>query len=406
MPEPMNDSRIEAADRLAFAQAIQAQPLWTHMQSAASAFALDENILLHAGPAFASIGNIPQPIMNSACVAAVYEGIAANFDQAEAMIRAVEIELKPAQDYAVVTPLAAVVSASMPLHCVEDATDPGIRSYAPINGGSRPSLRLGLRSDDVLEHIRWLNGAFCDLLQSGLDQAIELMPIAASGLRHGDDCHGRTPHATGVLMAELERGIRAGIQDANSKQFIESSPSLFLNLWMAATKCIMRRASGIEASSFITAAAGNGVETGIQISAFPGRWFTTDATPPRGRFDIEVPLSRAQGAIGDSAVIEALGLGAMAIHLSPQQQTGLGAFLPENYRERIENLTLGAHPGFSGLDCKIGLSARAAVDLGYGPMIGLGIVDAQGELGRLGGGVYDMPVTPFADAMMALQSKT
>ena len=405
MPETMSNTRIEAADRLAFAQAIKAKPVWNHMQSAAAAFALDENILLHAGPAFASIEYIPRPIMNSACVAAVYEGIAADFDQAEAMIRATEIELKPAQDYALVTPLAAVVSASMPLHRVEDATDPSIRSYAPINGGSRPSLRLGLRSDEVLEHLRWLNGAFCDLLRSGLNQAIELIPIAASGLRHGDDCHGRTPHASRVLMAELERGIHGGIQDSNSKQFIESSPSLFLNLWMAATKCIMRRASGIEASSFITAAAGNGVETGIQISAFPGRWFTTDATPPRGRFDVDLPEQRGLGAIGDSAVIEAFGLGAMAIHLSPQQQTGLGAFLPENYRERIEKLTLGAHPGLSGLDCKIGLSAMAAVDLGYGPMIGLGIVDAQGEVGRLGGGIYDMPVTVFADAMTALKSR-
>ncbi len=400
MPET---TRIADADRLAFAQAIQAQPLWTQMQSAASAFSLEQNILLHAGPAFKSVETIPRPIMNSACVAAVYEGIAADFDQAEAMIRAAEIDLKPAQDYAVVTPLAAVVSASMPMHRVEDATDPGIPTYAPINGGSRPSLRLGLRSEAVLEHIRWLNGAFCDLLQSGLNRGIELIPIAASGLRHGDDCHGRTPHASGVLMVELEQGIQGGIQDSNSKQFIASSPSLFLNLWMAATKCIMRRASAVEASSFVTAAGGNGVEMGIQISAFPGRWFTTAAMPPRGRFDIEVPLSRGLGAIGDSAVIDALGLGAMAIHLSPEQKKGLGDFLPENYRERIEKLTLGAHPGLSGLDCKIGLSARAAVELGYGPMIGLGIVDAQGELGRLGGGIYDMPVTPFADAMTALK---
>lgn len=399
----MSSSSMHPADQAAFAAAIQAQPVWDRIESAAAAFGLSENILLHAGPAFASLDMISRPILNSACVAAIYEGIADDFDRAEAMIRAGEIELKPAQDYATVTPLAAVVSASMPLHRVIDVSDPGNRIYAPINGGGRPAMRLGLRSQAVVEHIRWLNSDFCDLLNSSLSTPLALLPIARAGLQQGDDCHGRTPHSTRVLMTELEQRVAGGFDDANTRDFIDSSPSLFLNLWMAASKCIMMRASGIEGSSFVTAAGGNGVETGIQISALPGRWFSAAALPPNGRFDIDLPLQRALPAIGDSAVVEGLGLGAMAIELAPEQLKGLGEFLPDDYRDRGIRLLAGEHPQLSGLDCRVGLLARAVLEYRHGPVIGLGILDIDGEKGRLGGGIYDMPVTVFGDAMAALE---
>lgn len=394
---------MHPADQAAFAAAIQAQPVWDRIESAAAAFGLGENTLLHAGPAFASVDMISRPILNSACVAAIYEGITDDFDRAEAMIRAGEIELKPAQDYATVTPLAAVVSASMPLHRVIDASDPGNRIYSPINGGGRPAMRLGLRSRAVVEHIRWLNSDFCDLLNSSLSTPLALLPIARAGLQHGDDCHGRTPHSTRVLMAELEQRVAGRFDDANTRDFIDSSPSLFLNLWMAASKCIMMRASAIEGSSFVTAAGGNGVETGIQISALPGRWFSAAALPPNGRFDIDLPSQRALPAIGDSAVVEGLGLGAMAIELAPEQLKGLGEFLPDDYRDRGTRLLAGEHPQLSALGCRVGLLARAVLEYRHGPVIGLGILDIDGEKGRLGGGIYDMPVTVFRDAMAALE---
>ena len=137
---------------------------------------LPQNVLLHAGPAFGSPEQITLPILNSACVAAVYEGVAKDFDQAEAMILSRELLLKPVQDHDVVTPLAAVVSVSMPLHTIYDAWGGQQRIYAPINGGSRPAIRLGLRSTTVLEHTRWLNTRFLDVLQNGIAEGIALVP--------------------------------------------------------------------------------------------------------------------------------------------------------------------------------------------------------------------------------------
>lgn len=393
---------LHPADRLAFDRAMVTQPVWNRFNTAAKALRLPRNVLLHAGPAFAGLDQITMPILNSACVAAVYEGIARDFDQAEAMIMAGEIELKPAQDHDVVTPLAAVVSASMPLHTVYDAWRGVERTYAPINEGSRPAMRTGVRSEAVLAHLRWLNTRFRDVLQSGIAEGIALVPLAVIGLMGGDDCHGRTQAATSALVAEIKDRRRGSIADADVLDFMATSPSLFLNLWMAATKCMMKLAQGIEGSSFITAAGGNGREIGVQVSGLPGRWFTTPAHPPSGRFDVDLGQDRALGAIGDSAVVEAFGLGAMAIQLSPAQQNNFAAYLPDNREARSAALSVGAHPYFRALDVRLGGTARGAVAAGAGPIIGLGILDRLGKAGRLGGGIYDMPVAPFARAMAAL----
>ncbi|WP_166417139.1 YlbE family protein [Cochlodiniinecator piscidefendens] len=395
---------LHPADQLAFDKAMVTQPVWNRFNTANDAFGLERNVLLHAGPAFGSPDLVTKPILNSACVAAVYEGIAKDFDQAEAMIMAGEIILKPAQDHDVVTPLAAVVSASMPLHTVYDAWRGAQRVYAPVNGGNRPAMRLGLRSEAVLEHIRWLNTRFVDVLQSGIAEGIALVPLAAVGLAGGDDCHGRTPVAGAALAAELIDRTPGGITDEDALQFMHGSPSLFLNLWMAATKCMMKLAEGINGSSFITAAGGNGAETAIQVSGLPGQWFTVTADAPKGDFDVDLPTDRALGAIGDSAVVDAFGLGAMSIELNPEQKAMIAGNLPDDATARASGLSVGAHPYFRALDLKLGSTARAAVTLGNGPMISLGILDRLGEAGRLGGGIYDMPVSPFREALGALEN--
>ena len=172
---------------------------------------------------------------------------------------------------------------------------------------------------------------------------------------------------------------------------------------MAATKCMMKLAEGVDGSSFITAAGGNGREIGIQISGLPGQWFTVAASAPKGKFDVDLPEDRSLGAIGDSAVVEAFGLGAMVIELSPEQKKLLSAYLPDDAAVRTSRLSVGAHPNFRNHTIKLGSTARAAVGAGAGPVIGLGILDRLGKVGRLGSGIYDMPVDPFFAAVSALK---
>ncbi len=394
---------MHPVDRLAFDRAMVAEPVWNRIETARDAIGLEENVLLHAGPPFKHNDEVSRPILNSACVAAVYEGLASNFDQADAMINDGEIVLAPAQCHDVVVPLAAVVSASMPMHAVYDAHRGRANVYTPFNGGNAPALRLGLRSEAVLEHVRWLNGPFADILDKGIAEGIALIPIAADGLRGGDECHGRTAHATQALVSELEERTRGGIIDERSVEFMKRSPSLFLNLWMAATKCAMKVAEGVHGSCLVTAAGGNGETAGIQVSAMPRRWFTVQAAPPCGRIEVNVPAHRSLGAIGDSAIIDAFGLGAMALHMSPQQEMALEGALPEDASERPNLLMMAEHLGFRGLNLKFGLSARNVAKSEKRPLISLGILDVKGEAGRLGLGIYEMPTAPFANAVEALK---
>jgi len=398
-------AKLHPADLLAFDRLSVVQPFWKGFDTAAHHCGVADNVFLHAGPAFKSIEAICQPILNSAAVGAVFEGLAPDLDRALAMIRAGEIELRPAQDHGVVTPLAAVVTPHMPLHYVYDGNHGRSVCLTPINGGNGPAIRLGQISENAVAHLHWINGPVMDGLAAGLGEGLELIPFASAGLAAGDDCHGRTIEATRLLVAEINARTKGGMTNAEVRAFLEQSPSMFLNLWMAASKCLMSVASGIAGSSLITAMGGNGVEVGLQIAGLPDQWFTAPASPPNGQIAENIDSARRLGAIGDSAIVEALGLGAMNITQSPEQMKALGAFAPADFEQRIEVLRLGPHLDFNTAAPPIGITAREVVAYSAGPMVALGIIDREGELGRIGGGIFDPPMEMFTAAMSALNGR-
>ena len=71
----MSETLLHPADRAAYEKMQAAEPVWDGLDTAGNALSLDRQVLLHAGPPFASAENISKPILNSACVASVYEGI-------------------------------------------------------------------------------------------------------------------------------------------------------------------------------------------------------------------------------------------------------------------------------------------------------------------------------------------
>jgi hypothetical protein len=397
-------------DAAALDAILAVRPVWRSLVPAREAVGLEPTTLLHAGPAFASPAEITRPVLNSAVVAAVFEGLAADFEAAEAMIRAGEIALAPAQDLAVVTPLAAVVSSSMLLHVVADAagSDAGgaaPAAYAPINGGSGPAMRLGLRSEAVLEHIRWLNGPMAEVFDRALTGEIDLIELAAHGLTQGDDGHGRTPAATAELSDRLSPAMGDDASAEAARRFLAEGPSFFLNLWMAGCKCILGAAAGIPGASLVVTAGANGTETGIQVAGLPGRWFTARARPPHGDLGGQ-PANRALGAIGDSAIVDALGFGAMAMAYAPEQRFLLQPFMPAGGLSLPGVLLRRVHPGFGELDLRVGLCARRVVASGRRPAVSLGILDAEGTAGRLGGGIFEVPAALFEAAVAALDRQT
>lgn len=394
----MNSGTEPAADAESVARVLRVEPQWRGIAPAAQAVALETKTLLHAGPPLA--GPPCKPILHSACLAALFEGWATDLDDAAAKIGAGDIALRPAQDRDVVVPLAGVVSPSTQLAVIGDANAPDRRFYTPLNEGQTQALRLGRRDTGVLNHLRWLNGVGAREIGAALREPVALLPIADQALKDGDDCHGRTLSASAQVADLLAK--RAA--PAAAIDFVRAAPAFFLNLWMAATGLMMRAADGIAGSSFIRAAAGNGTEFGIQVAGLPGRWFTAAATPPQGAIDAAAAGAAGVGAIGDSAVVDCFGLGGMAMAFAPAVRANLANHLPANAADRPALLLAQPHPRLTLSGARVGLTARRVVAAGTTPLVTLGIIDRDGRLGRIGGGIYEAPLSVFTAAVAALDA--
>ncbi len=366
------------------------RPVLAGHRRAKDVLGLHHNILLHAGPPFPRPSKITVPIMNSACAALVFEGVARDYDEARRLIKHSEVELEPAQNYDVVVPLAGVVSGSMWLHEITDSAGTERCAYAPLNGGNGPAMRLGQYNDDVVAHLHWLNGEFMDAIGSVHTKNIDLIDIARRALSEGDDCHGRTVAGTKHLLKQWQPEIE---RFPTAYRFLSESPMFFLNLWMAACKCMLNAGDRM-GSSLITAAGANGFEFGLQIAGIPRGWFTFEASAPQGNLG-DYSEDRALGAIGDSAIVDMAGFGAMALSLAPEQLKNLEPYVPDDALKLPRLLMPMIHPGFGDLDLRVGVCARIVAYAGKTPLVALGIIDRQGLAGRIGGGIYRYPAQVF-----------
>jgi Protein of unknown function (DUF1116) len=379
---------LHPADREALRRMHAAAPVWRGVTLACDAMAFPDRTILHAGPPVRG-GAIAQPLAHSAIMAILFEGWAKDARDAAAMLEAGEVLLRPAQDHRAMVPLAAVLSPNMAVQVVADAQNPDNVLFSPLNGGMTFAQRFGLCGQQILSHLRWINGNLAATLQIIADQEIPLIDIADAALQEGDDCHGRTAVGTNRLIHIIASRLGG---DTPERRFLDRSPGFFLNLWMAAVKCIATAGEG-EGSSIITGLGGNGVEVGLKLGGTGDRWFVTVAEPPSGSLQSGHREEERLGAIGDSALVDALGFGAMA-STSPPANDGPAAPL-------VDLLPL-QHPMFSRAKLRVGIPARNIVRHASPPRIVLGILDRSGKSGRIGGGIYRPPLELFAKATASL----
>ena len=386
----------EQPDAAAVARILKVAPELRGLALARHAVGLRSHELLHAGPPIGEPADTCVPIVHSAITAIRFEGWADTVDAASALLRSGAVRLRPAQDCGCVVPLADVVSPSMWLQEVGDACAT-TAAWSPINGGSEHVLRVGVLGEDVLAHLRWINGPFARALRGALSEPIAILSLADAGLSGGDDCHGRTSVATAELAARLERRW-TGVDAQACRDFMRRAPSFFLNVWMAASKSMLDAARGIAESSVIVAAGGNGMAFGIQIAAAPGKWFTAPADPPAVAAGGLPANATPLGAIGDSAIVDCLGLGAMTTPTSAAVAPPPFANLFPDAVCAPTRLLMSAHPGFPRMRPLVIASARRAADSAQVPVVSLGVLDSAGELGRLAGGFYRLPLDIFRRA--------
>jgi hypothetical protein len=196
-------------------------------------------------------------------------------------------------------------------------------------------------------------------------------------------------------------------------EFIAGNDQFFLNVAMAMGKCLLDPAKGIPGATVVTAMCRNGTDFGIRVAGLGERWFTAPVEMPRGLYFPGFSEADANPDIGDSAILEAIGLGAFSMAAAPAVAGFVGA---GGFREAVAasramgEIALARHPRWSipALEfagAPLGIDVRRVVETGIAPAINTGIAHRRAGVGQVGAGVARAPLACFEQALLALAAE-
>jgi Protein of unknown function (DUF1116) len=362
----------------------------------------------HAGPPIAS-ADMCAPMRAALGVALALEGVADTPAAALALADAGAVPLLPNHDCGGVAPMSGVVTGSMPvLVAVDRAT--GTKAWCPLNEGSGRVLRYGADGPEVVERLRWMHRVLGRSLARALTRTgpLDLVAIQRRALLAGDELHHHTHHATRLVHRSLAHHLPPRVS-----AFILDNHQFALNLAMVSAKVALESASGVPGSPLVTVIARNGVEVGVKLSGTGERWFTGPAAAPDpARLDPGYGPADMQRDLGDSAIVEVYGLGALAVEASPESAPSVGLDPAEApaIQGRLRRIAAAAHPAMGWLSASgqavpaiLGVDAAAVVRERIVPPIHTGIAHREPGVGQIGGGVTLPPIEAFDAAVAALE---
>jgi hypothetical protein len=407
-------SPIETANAQALERIFAARPFLIGIQPARDLLGLfADYTVLHAGPPIAW-ERMCGPLRGAILGALQYEGWAVDAPAAQALIDAGKITFRPCHSASAVGPMTGLITPSMPLMVVENRAF-GNRAYTTLNEGLGKVLRFGANDASVLQRLHWLQEVAAPLLHAALQRSggLDLRVLMAQALLMGDEMHQRNVAATSllvrVLLPPLVRVAAASRQLEEVTDYLTGNDQFFLNVAMAAAKATMDPIMSMPGCTLVTAMARNGTEFGIRVGALGERWFTAPVEMPRGLYFPGFSAADANPDIGDSAIVETLGVGAFAMAASPAvaQFVGAGGLVEaRRYTAEMLEITAGRSPHLllptlDGLGVPSGIDIRRVVETGLVPWINTGIAHRQAGVGQIGAGVVQAPLACFVQALEA-----
>jgi len=279
-------------------------------------------------------------------------------------------------------------------------------------------LRFGGNDAEVLARLAWLRDAFGPLLKKALAASggIALNPLIARGLTMGDEMHQRNVACSSLLLRILSPHLSRAAGDSSSLvkafEFMAGNDQFFLNVAMAMGKCMLDPAQGIAGSTLVTAMSRNGTEFGIRVAALGSRWFSAPVEMPQGLYFAGFSAADANPDMGDSAILEAVGLGAFAMAAAPAVAgfVGAGGFQDAiGYSRAMSEISAARNPKwpipaleFAGTPT--GIDIRRVVETGIAPAINTGIAHRRAGVGQVGAGVARAPLACFENALLAISN--
>ena len=407
--------RIDAANRQAVDRMLRAEPVLVDVRRADEVVpGMRDRLLLHAGPPV-EWDRMCGPMRGAIAGAAVLEGWAGDLDEAARLAAAGGIDFAPNHHHDAVGPMTGITTRSMPVMVVENRTFAN-RAYCTLNEGLGKVMRFGGNDADVRARLRWmaevLGPALGGALRSG--DGVPLKGIVARGLAAGDEMHQRNVACTGLLLRELAPPLARSVESREALAailaFIAGNDQFFLNVAMALGKAVADPARGVEDSSLVTAMSRNGTDFGIRLSGTGDRWFTAPVEMPRGLYFPGFTEADANPDMGDSTIVETVGLGGFAMAAAPAVAGFVGAGSAAEalgYTRRMYEITLARNaewtlPALDFAGVPTGIDARRVVASGFAPTINTGIAHREPGVGQVGAGVVRAPMDCFAMALGAL----
>jgi Protein of unknown function (DUF1116) len=405
---------IEDANQETLRRMLAGEPVLVDVVSAAAAIPeLAGRVILHAGPPL-SWQRMCGPMRGAVTGIAVFEGWAKDLADAGRQAAAGAFAFHPNHHFGAVGPMTGMTTASQPVMVVENRAF-GNRAYCAINEGLGKVMRFGGNDAEVLDRLRWLKDVLGPALGRALRETggIALKPLIARGLTMGDEMHQRNVACSSLLLRQLApalaRTAGSTAELAATLAFVGGNDQFFLNVGMAMGKALTDPARNIAGSSVVTAMSRNGTDFGIRVSATGDRWFTAPVEMPTGIYFPGFSEQDANPDMGDSAIVETIGLGAFAMAAAPAVVGYVGAGRASqaaSFTRSMAELTVGANPAwtipamdFAGVPT--GIDIRLVVETGLAPTINTGIAHREPGVGQVGAGVVKAPLKCFEDALVA-----
>jgi len=405
--------KIAQANKEALDKILSAQPAIVGIGKAGDDIpGMTKKTILHAGPPI-SWDRMSGPLRGAIIGGLIYEGLAANEEEAKALAASGEITFDSCHHHSAVGPMAGVVTYSMPVWIVQNKTF-GNYAYCTLNEGLGKVLRYGAYSNDVIERLKWMENILAPVLKEALvlSGEIDLKTMIAQVLQMGDEGHNRNKAGTSLLIRELAPYIVMTKFSEKDKvdvlKFMNSNDHFFLNLTMPACKCTMEPAEGTKYSTIVYTMARNGTEFGIRVAGIGNRWFTAPAEIIDGLYFPGFTKEDANPDIGDSCITETTGIGgfAMASAIPIVQFVGGVPQDAINYSKSMYEITEAENNAYKipVLDFRgtaTGIDIQKVVETGIRPIINTGIAHKDPGVGQVGAGLVRPPMKCFEDALEA-----
>lgn len=405
--------KVEAANKEAIRRIFQAEPVLVDVQRAGDVIPnLTAGTILHSGPPV-TWDRMCGPMRGAVCGIAVFEGWAKDLNQAESAAAAGAYAFHPNHHFGAVGPMTGMTTMNQPVFVVENRAF-GNRAYCTVNEGLGKVMRFGGNDAEVLDRLRWIKDTLAPALSAALRASggIPLKSIIARGLAMGDEMHQRNVACSSLFLREIAPFLAQTSDDrkqlTEALAFIGKNDQFFLNIAMAMGKSMTDPAYNIEGSTIVTAMCRNGTDFGVRVSGTGDTWFTAPVEMPTGLYFPGYSEKDANPDMGDSAIVETIGLGGFAMAASTAVAGFVGAGNASEaarYTKAMYEITASRNPDWTmpNLDyagVPTGIDIRKVLQAGAAPVINTGIAHKQPGVGQVGAGIVRAPMACFERALV------